>query len=79
MLPKPAGAQGGVVDLATYVDVMPNAVISNAAPLAQYRGASSKDGGNLRFNVLQEWRIRTASRFWKSGRIKPRSTSMKKS
>ena len=54
MLPGPARAQGGVVYLATYVDVMPNAVISSAAPLAQYRDASRKEGGNLCFNVPHE-------------------------
>jgi len=45
MLPEPA--RGGVVHLATYVDAIPNAVISSAAPLARYR----EEGGNLCFNV----------------------------
>jgi quinol monooxygenase YgiN len=49
-----AYAQGSAVYLATYVDVMPNAVASGAALLKHYRDASLKDDGNLRFDVLQE-------------------------
>jgi hypothetical protein len=50
MLPGPASAQGEGVYLATFVDVMPNAVTSSAALLAQYR----KVGSNLCFNVLHQ-------------------------
>lgn len=49
-----AHAQGSAVYLATYVDVMPNAIASGAALLRRYRDASSKEDGNLRFDVLQE-------------------------
>jgi quinol monooxygenase YgiN len=49
-----AYAQGSAVYLATYVDVMPNSVVSGAALLKQYRAASLKDDGNLRFDVVQE-------------------------
>jgi quinol monooxygenase YgiN len=54
MLAAPARAQGSAVYLATYVDVLPNAVVSGAALLAQYRDASRKQDGNLRFDVLHE-------------------------
>jgi quinol monooxygenase YgiN len=49
-----AHAQGSPVYLATYIDVMPNAVAAGAALLKQYRNASLKENGNLRFEVLQE-------------------------
>ena len=49
-----AYAQGSAVYLATYVEVMPNAVVSGAALLKRYRDASLKEDGNLRFDVLQE-------------------------
>jgi quinol monooxygenase YgiN len=49
-----ARAQGSPIYLATYVDVMPNAVAAGAALLKQYRNASFKENGNLRFEVLQE-------------------------
>jgi quinol monooxygenase YgiN len=49
-----AYAQGSPVYLATYVDVMPNAVASGTALLKQYRNASLHEDGNLRFEVLQE-------------------------
>jgi quinol monooxygenase YgiN len=49
-----AHAQGSAVYLATYVDVMPNAVASGAVLLKRYRDASHKEDGNLRFEVLQE-------------------------
>jgi quinol monooxygenase YgiN len=54
MLAEPAGAQGSAIYLATYVDVLPNAVLSSAALLERYRDASRKQGGNLRFDVLHE-------------------------
>jgi len=49
-----AHAQGSAVYLATYVDVMPNAVAQGAAILQRYRDASRKEDGNLRFDALQE-------------------------
>ncbi|HTP90338.1 MAG TPA: antibiotic biosynthesis monooxygenase [Xanthobacteraceae bacterium] len=49
-----AHAQGSAVYLATYVDVMPNAVAQGAALLQRYRDASRKEDGNLRFDALQE-------------------------
>jgi quinol monooxygenase YgiN len=49
-----AHAQGSAVYLATYVDVMPNAIASGAALLKRYHEASRKEDGNLRFDVLQE-------------------------
>lgn len=54
MLAAPARAEGGAIYLATYVDVLPNAVVSGAALLAQYRDASRNEDGNLRFDVLHE-------------------------
>jgi quinol monooxygenase YgiN len=50
----PAHAQGNAVYLATYVEVMPNAVASGAALLKQYRDASAKEDGNLRAKALAE-------------------------
>jgi quinol monooxygenase YgiN len=47
-------AQDNAVYLATYVEVMPNAVASGAALLKRYRAASLKEDGNLRVDVLQE-------------------------
>jgi quinol monooxygenase YgiN len=49
-----AQAQDSTVFLATYVEVLPNAVGWSTKLLAQYRDASRKDDGNLRFDVLQE-------------------------
>jgi quinol monooxygenase YgiN len=49
-----AHAQGNPVYLATYVEVMPNAVASAVTLLKQYRDASFKDDGNLRADALQE-------------------------
>ena len=49
-----AHGQGGAVPLATYVDVMPNAVDAATALLERYRDASRKQRGNLRFDVLHE-------------------------
>ncbi len=42
------------VYLATYVEVMPNALDPAADLLAHYRTASRKQSGNLRFDVLRE-------------------------
>ena len=53
-LGQSAYAEGSVVNLATYVDVMPSAVASGAILLKQYRNASVQETGNLRFEVLQE-------------------------
>jgi quinol monooxygenase YgiN len=53
-LGQSAYAEGSAVYLATYVDVMPNAVASGAVLLKQYRNASAQEDGNLRFEVLQE-------------------------
>jgi autoinducer 2-degrading protein len=50
----PAHSQGTAAYVATYVEVMPNAVAAGAALLRQYRTASLKEDGNLRFDVLQE-------------------------
>lgn len=54
MLAEPARARGSAVYLATYVDVLPNAVVSGEALLERYRDASRKLGGNRRFDVLHE-------------------------
>jgi quinol monooxygenase YgiN len=53
-LVPPAHAQGNAVYLATYVEVMPNAVAPGVALLKQYRDASSKEDGNLRAEALAE-------------------------
>ena len=50
----PAHAQGNAVYLATYVEVMPNAVGPGVVLLKQYRDASSKEDGNLRAEALAE-------------------------
>ena len=49
-----AHAQDSPVYIATYVDVMPSAVVSGATLLKQYRDASRKEDGNLKSDVLQE-------------------------
>jgi quinol monooxygenase YgiN len=49
-----AHAQNSAAYLATYVEVMPNAVGSGATLLKQYRDLSFKEDGNLRVDVLQE-------------------------
>jgi quinol monooxygenase YgiN len=49
-----ARAQNNAAHLATYVEVMPNAVAAGTALLKQYRSASLKEDGSLRFDVLQE-------------------------
>jgi quinol monooxygenase YgiN len=49
-----ARAQSSAVYIVTYVDVLPNAANSAAALLARYRDASRKEGGSLRFDVMQE-------------------------
>jgi quinol monooxygenase YgiN len=71
LLPS-AHAQGTAVYIATYVEVMPNAVAPGTALLKQYRDASSKEDGNLRakalaeierphrFVVVEAWRDKTA-------------------
>jgi quinol monooxygenase YgiN len=53
-LVPPAHAQGNAVFLATYIEVMPNAVTPGIALLKQYRDASSKEDGNLRAVALAE-------------------------
>jgi quinol monooxygenase YgiN len=53
LLPS-AHAQGSALYLATYVEVMPNAVAPGTALLMQYRDASSKEDGNLRIKALAE-------------------------
>jgi quinol monooxygenase YgiN len=53
-LVPPAHAQGNAVYLATYVEVMPNAVTPGIALLKQYRDASSKEDGNVRAEALAE-------------------------
>jgi quinol monooxygenase YgiN len=50
----PAQAQGNAAYVATYIEVMPNAVAAGAALLKKYRNASLKEDGNLRFDVLEE-------------------------
>jgi quinol monooxygenase YgiN len=49
-----AHAQNNAVYLATYVEVMPNAVAPGTALLKQYRDASVKEDGNLRAEALAE-------------------------
>ena len=49
-----AHAQSNATYLATYVEVMPNAVLPGIALLKQYRDASLKDDGNLRAAALAE-------------------------
>lgn len=60
-LAEPAHAQSDAIYLATYVELMPNAVESGAALLKQYRGESRKQSGNLRIDVLAE--IKRPNRF----------------
>jgi quinol monooxygenase YgiN len=67
-----AHAQGSAVYLATYIEVMPNAVAPGIALLKQYRDATSKEDGNLRakaladierpnrFVVVEAWRDKAA-------------------
>jgi quinol monooxygenase YgiN len=67
-----AYAQNNAVYLATYVEVMPNAVAPGIALLKEYRAASVKEDGNLRaealaeierpnrFVVLEAWRDKAA-------------------
>jgi quinol monooxygenase YgiN len=54
MLDCSAYAQGSAVYLATYVELMPNALGAGAPLLKRYRDASRKEAGNLRFDVLAE-------------------------
>jgi quinol monooxygenase YgiN len=53
LLPS-AHAQGSAVYLATYVEVMPNAIAPGIELLKQYRAASVKEDGNLRAEALAE-------------------------
>jgi len=53
-LVQSAHAQGNAVYLATYVEVMPNAIAGGAALLQRHRDASRKAAGNLRFDAWQE-------------------------
>ena len=67
-----AHAQGNAVYVATYIEVMPTAVVPGIALLKQYRDASSKEDGNLRavalaeierpnrFVVVEAWRDKAA-------------------
>jgi quinol monooxygenase YgiN len=50
----PAQAQSSAIYVATYVEVMPNAVAPGIALIAQYREAAAKEDGNLRADALQE-------------------------
>jgi quinol monooxygenase YgiN len=71
-LASSAHAQGSAVYLATYIEVMPNAVVPGIALLKQYRDASAKEDGNLRavalgeierpnrFVVVEAWRDKAA-------------------
>ncbi len=71
LLPS-AHAQGSAVYLATYIEVMPNAVPSGIALFKQYRDANLKEDGNLRavalaeidrpnrFVVVEAWRDKAA-------------------
>lgn len=56
-----ASAQSDAPYLVTYVELMPNAIESGIALLKQYRDASRKEDGNLRFDVLGE--IKRPNRF----------------
>ncbi|HMG77270.1 MAG TPA: hypothetical protein VK591_01210, partial [Xanthobacteraceae bacterium] len=47
-----AHAQNNAVYLATYVEVMPNAIAPGTALLKQYLDASVKEDGNLRAEAL---------------------------
>jgi len=49
-----AHAQDNAVYLATYVEVAPTAAAAGATLLKRYHEGSRKEGGNLRFDVLQE-------------------------
>jgi quinol monooxygenase YgiN len=51
---RAARAQADAVYVATYVEVMPNAVTPAGALLRRYRDASRAEIGNLRFDVLAE-------------------------
>jgi quinol monooxygenase YgiN len=56
-----AHAQSSAVYLVTYVEVSPSGADAGTAILQQYREASGKEDGNLRFDVLQE--IERSNRF----------------
>jgi quinol monooxygenase YgiN len=53
-LGAPAHAQSSAAYLATYIEVMPNAVAPGVALLKQYRDAGVKEDGNLRAEALAE-------------------------
>src|SRR5689334_15943145 len=50
----PPPAIEGPVYVATYVEVLPNAVRDGTALLKQYRDATRKDAGNQRAEVVEE-------------------------
>jgi quinol monooxygenase YgiN len=54
LVPSAAHAQNNAAYLATYIEVMPNAVAPGIALLKQYRDASVKEEGNLRAKALAE-------------------------
>jgi len=54
LVPSSALAQSNAAYLATYVEVMPNAVVPGIALLKQYRDAIFKEDGNLRAEALAE-------------------------
>jgi quinol monooxygenase YgiN len=54
MFGRPVRALGDTVYVATYVEVMPNAVAPASVLLRRYRDASRAEAGNLRFDVLAE-------------------------
>jgi hypothetical protein len=49
-----AHAQSGAIYVVTYVDVIPNAAASGTTLLEHLWGASRKETGNIRFDVLRE-------------------------
>ena len=53
-LVQSAHAQNNAAYLATYIEVMPNAVLPGIALLKQYRDATLKEDGNLRAEALAE-------------------------
>ena len=71
----PAHAQGNAVYLATYVEVMPNAVAPGIALLKQYRDASLQGRRQFaRRGACRRSSGRTASSSWKPGATRRRST-----
>jgi quinol monooxygenase YgiN len=49
-----AHAQDGGVYVVTYVDVMPNSVVSGGTLVKQYRDAGRKEDGSVRIEALHE-------------------------